>query len=265
MRFVMVPLLLWSVACATTPPLGTDHSVGATAAASIGARQTVGAPAEEVPTHATFESQDARLKELQAVEGRVSGTASELRTTGVQVFDLGGQHTVTGVPRQEAQRWVTDAENEVRRLIASGEWAGLDVADFVRTQLDQRVHESSMPSEAGLVPVPAIQQYVQTFRDILQHAQTDPALRVTFGVQTLPTGATFLLCREYVPTDCTKVGTYATFDQIYRGKYIYTITMSGYHTVSAIPLDLVHFGQSVLKCPLRKLTDGLGAVPCTPE
>jgi hypothetical protein len=266
MRFVIAALLVCSVACATKPPADGDGSVRGVAAASIGTLQTVAPPAEELPTHATFESQDARVNELQALEARVAGTASQLPTTGTQVFDpLGGPRTVIGVPRQEAQRWVIDAENEVRRLLASQEWAGLEVAEFVRNQLDQRVHESHMPSEVGLVPAPAIQQYVQTFRDILQHAQTDPAFRVTFNVQTLPTGATFVLCREYAPTDCKKVGTYARFDQIYRGKYIYTITMGGYHTVSAIPLDLVHFGQSLLKCPLRKVTDVLGPVPCSPQ
>ncbi|MEO8381647.1 MAG: hypothetical protein ABI779_18440 [Acidobacteriota bacterium] len=226
---------------------------------------------DEAPpvSRAIAEAQEARLQALlQPLRARAMEGAN-LPTEAVIIGSLPfPTRTVTGVRYDTAQDWVRRTEADVRQRIESPEFRETelhDVAAFVHSQVDARIHESDMRlMEGGLVSRDVVQRYVRDFLSIFDQATTASQFRVTFTVLTEPRGATFELCHEYPPSDCTAVGTNVKIPDVFRGRYIYRIRLGGYHLVEA-PLNLVNFGQTLLRCPLRALTNPAGAVPCTPE
>jgi len=268
-RGMACAMLLFS-ACATTP--APTPSARMTSAVHIDEGQqkatVTAANSDEKPpvSRAIAEAQEARLQALFEPTLAQVGQAGNLPTETLQIGFP--PHTVSGVRVDIAQNWVRLTETDLQRRIDTPEVQETelkDVAEFVKRQVDRRIHESQMPvMEGGLVSRETVQRYANEFRTIFSQAKTNNEYRVTFSVLTLPKGATFALCREYVPTDCTTVGTNVTLADVFRGRYIYKITRNGYHEVMA-PLNLVNFAQSRLWCPLRANSDSAGAVPCTPQ
>ena len=258
-------------ACMTVRTQTPAVATSAPQAKAATQRVAVTSVVDEVPpvSRAIAEAQEARLQALlgplrtRVVEG--ANLPTDTVFIGSLPFPI---RTVTGVRYDTAQSWVRQTEADVRQRLETPEFRETelqDVAVFVRAQVDARIHESNMQTmEGGLVSRESVQRYVQDFLSIFEQATTSSQFRVTFTVLTEPRGAKFELCREYAPNDCTAVGTNVTLPGIFRGRYIYKIHLGGYHPVQA-PLNLVNFGQSLLRCPLRTLTNPAGAVPCTPE
>jgi hypothetical protein len=209
-------------------------------------------------------AQEARLQEqLAPIRAKVlegSSLPLDQATTGFKI--------VIGVRGNVADDWTRRTDEEIRRRIDSPEFRDTElkgVADFVQAEVYKRVHGIPMPIlEGGLVPQEAVSKRVTAYLSILDQVKTSSEFRITITVITVPKEATFDLCREYVPSDCTSVGTNVTLADIFRGRYIYKITRKGYHKIQA-PLNLVNFTQSRLWCPLHADSESADGVPCTPQ
>jgi len=212
---------------------------------------------------------DAQEAQLQAQLAPFRAKVLEGRMLPIEAtFTSFPPRVVKGVRANVANDWVESTGEDLHRRLDSLEWKEdpqmKDVAAFVQSQVDSRTRNNQMPiQEGGLVAPEAVQSYVNDILSILDQAKSS-ASRITITVITAPKGATFELCREFVPTDCTSVGTNVTLADIFRGRYIYKITLKGYQKVQA-PLNLVNFTQSRLWCPLHADSDSAGAVPCTPQ
>jgi len=224
--------------------------------------------ADEVPpvSRAIADAQEAQLQaqlapfRAKVLEGRMLPIDATVTSFPPRV--------IQGVRANVAENWVRSTGEEFHRRLDGLEWKEdpqlMDVAAYVQSRVDSRTQQNQMPiQEGGLVAPEAVQRYINDVLSILDQAKTS-ASRITITVITAPKGATFELCREFVPTDCTSVGTNVTLADIFRGRYVYKITRKGYHKVQA-PLNLVNFTQSRLWCPLRADSDSSGAVPCTPQ
>jgi hypothetical protein len=158
---------------------------------------------------------------------------------------------------------ILEMKDEVRTAV-------MDDSRFesVKLQIEKafrdEIGESHLQFDRGYVTKESVTDLIRLTRRLFTMMLVDRSLRVSFYVITEPDGARFELCPAFGTDDCIPVTSNARIVDVYRGRYLYRISKSGYKEVM-FPLNLVTFSQVMLHCTLVPIGSDETLLPCTPR
>ena len=160
---------------------------------------------------------------------------------------------------QDVQRYIEETKASVLASLKGPELEGL--AAYVDEAFPKLEDLPTITSPDGRVEFTRPQDATRKIYELLAKLGSFPSLTLDLSVESNPTAATVRIS--------SKSGAYrqaattnSAFSQLYRGKYIYAVTLAGYKSIINEDLDLVDDDRGVLHCELVAASDTATAKLC---